>query len=280
MIHKARQYLFNNLLYGENSRHRNLMRHLAGVPVDYRAVMTALVMPDTSKVWLIDVSHWNRPPVNFVRMRDEYNLSGVIVKGCDGSLRSRYSAEHVAGVRAAELPLGLYDWLYPNNRVSINAQTEAWANQAKEYAPEMGIFIDAEWTTYAGVPANPAASDLRAAHDGVRTKYGKPATTYTAKGYADQYLRGFDFNREENWVASYGGTRPLWNYGYIDWQFTGSLDGHRLDANGNAELDGSYFNGSQAEFNQRYGGVGEPPPTGPRRTARVNVYSDGSISEA
>jgi hypothetical protein len=148
--------------------------------------------------------------------------------------------------------------LYPNTKVSIDAQTTAWAGQAHEFDPPMGIFIDAEWTKYAGAPANPDSADLRAAHDKTKAKYAV-ATTYTAKGYADTYLTNFDWSREELWVANYSNFPPALPFGathYFLHQFTGSLDGKQLDPNGNAELDGSYpF--SDAEFEQRYGSTGD-----------------------
>jgi GH25 family lysozyme M1 (1,4-beta-N-acetylmuramidase) len=256
----------HNWFYGENNRESNKHRLILQHSIDMRIgiELAGLVMPAPGRVWGIDISHWNRPPVDLQRMKEMYGLKFVIIKGCDGSVRSRYSADHVAAAKAAGLPWGFYDWLYPNNRVSIDAQVNAWVSQALEFNPPMGIKIDAEWTTYAGQPANPSAADLRSAHDKVRFKH-KPATTYTAKGYADQYLRGFDFSREPLWVASYGGSRPLMPIGADDWlfwQFTATLDGHILDPNGNAEIDGNYFFGTQAEFETRYGADTIPPPTG------------------
>jgi lysozyme len=275
----------HNWIYGENDRQSNKHRLILQHSIDMRIgiELAGLVMPGPGKVWGIDISHWNRPPVDLQRMKEMYGLKFVIIKGCDGSVRSRYFSEHVAAAKAAGLPWGFYDWLYPNNRVSIDAQVNAWVSQALEFNPPMGIKIDAEWTTYAGQPANPSAADLRSAHDKVRFKH-KPATTYTAKGYADQHLRGFDFSREDFWVASYGGSRPLMPIGADDWlfwQFTATLDGHILDPNGNAELDGNYFNGTPTEFYARYGDETIPPPleTGGsmwyRATGNINIRQMG-----
>jgi lysozyme len=274
----------HNWIYGENDRESNKHRLMLQHSIDMRIgiELAGLVMPAPGRVWGIDISHWNRPPVDLQRMKEMYGLKFVIIKGCDGSIRSRYFADHVAAAKAAGLPWGFYDWLYPNNRVSIDAQVNAWVSQALEFNPPMGIQIDAEWTRYAGQPANPSAVDLRSAHDRVRIKY-KRATTYTAKGYADQYLRGFDFSREDFWVASYGGSRPLMPIGADDWlfwQFTATLDGHALDPDGNAELDGNYFFGTQAEFETRYGADTIPPPeTGGsmwyRATGNINIRQMG-----
>ena len=186
-------------------------------------------------------------------MKDIYGLSFVIIKGCDGSLNTNYYLDHVAAAKLANVAFGMYVWLYPNNKVSIAAQVNTWVARAQADPPPLGVFIDAEWTTYSGQPANPSATDLRTAHDLFKSKYN-PAITYTAKGYADQYLIGFDWSREGLWVASYGGTTPSMPKGatsYIYWQFTSTLDGKQLDPNGNFELDGNYFNGAIT-----------PPPTG------------------
>ena len=256
MIHNLRQFLFNNFLYGEQVRQRR-------IPF----AVYSLITPDNTKVWGIDISHWNLPPVDLVRMRDQFGMSFVIIKGCDGSLRSRHFDAHRQTAKDAGLPWGIYDWLYPNNKVSIDAQTTAWANQYNEDPPPLGIFIDAEWTKYAGLPANPSANDLRMAHDKLKPKINRVSHTYTAKGYADTYLIGFDWSREPLWVANYGVNSPNlptgaqgWHY----WQFASTLDGHLLDSNGNAELDGNYYNGTHEQFKDEYnlGGTQPPPPGG------------------
>lgn len=247
----ASQFLENNLLHGENARELNKGFHR----VHSHTLLTPLVMPNQSRVWGVDLSHWNLPPVNIKRMVDLYNMRFAIFKGVDGSINSKYYTEHVAAAKAAGIPWGMYVWLYPNSRVSIDAQISAWYLRFQQDPPPMGLFIDAEWTFYGGAAANPSALDLRLAHDKWKIKSGKAATTYTAQGYADTYLKGFDWSREELWVANYGVTNPSLPTGaklYSLWQFTDKLDGSALDPNGNAELDGSYFNGTLEQFNAKY----------------------------
>lgn len=275
---QLKQYLFNNLRYGENNHEGNRPRMLVGVPYDIRALHASLLMPLRDKVWGIDISHWNLPPVDLKRMVDLYGLCFVIIKGCDGSLNSRYYEEHKTAAKAAGIPWGIYNWLYPNSRVSIDAQVNAWhARFAADPAP-MGIFIDAEWTTYAGAPANPSAIDLRSAHDKWRARSGQAAITYTAKSFADTYLRGFDWSREELWIANYGVFRPALPTGagtYTFWQFAATLDGSQLDPGGNAELDGNYFNGSLQDFVNRFGGTIPPPPQPiPFGYSRIRRYNN------
>ena len=259
------QFWMNNLWHGENSREKNRKRHYDGVPFDSKALLSTLVIPNASRVWGADFSRWNLPPVNMQRMKDIYGMSFTIIKGCDGSLNTLYFQDHKVAAKAEGLPWGIYVWLYPNNKVSIEAQTTAWANLAKSDPPPLGVFIDAEWTTYAGQAANPSGTDLRMAHDSFKAKYGESAMTYTARGYADTYLKGFDWTREELWVANYGVVSPTLPSGattYTFWQFSSTLDGKLLDPNGNAELDGNYFNGTKADFENRYLDGTQPPGGG------------------
>lgn len=257
--HQLKQYLLNNLWFGENGTPRDRRINHMRDAGDFRArqAVANVIMPDPTRKWILDISHWNIPPVNLQRMKDLYGLAGVIIKGCDGSLRSRYFDEHRANAKAAGLPWGIYDWLYPGNRVNIDAQVNAWASQYNEDPPPLGVFKDAEWTTYAGQPANPTTTDLQSATTKLDAKINRKSITYTAKGYADTYLKGFDWSREPLWVANYGvasPTLPVGAQGYILWQFTSSLDGSQLDPNGNKELDGSYDNGLLGETTE--------PPTG------------------
>jgi GH25 family lysozyme M1 (1,4-beta-N-acetylmuramidase) len=250
-LSQLKQYIQNNLWYGESGRQEHL-----------HAAVVSLVMPDTSKVFGIDISHWNIPPVDIQRMKDLYSLDFVIIKGCDGSINSRYYEEHKAACKSAGVPFGMYVWLYRNANVSIDTQVNAWAARYKADPPPMGLYIDAEWTSYGGQPSNPSANDLRMAHDKWKVKTGKTATTYTAKGYADQYLIGFDWSREPLWVANYGVSTPNLPTGastYKIWQFTSTLDGSQLDPGGNLELDGNYYNGTHEQFSNEYGGTTPPP---------------------
>jgi len=231
--------------------------------------LTVLTMPDGSKVWGLDLSHWNRPPVALKRMVELYGLSFVIIKGCDGSLNTNYYLEHVAAAKEAGIPWGMYVWVYPGSKVSIDTQVNAWRARAEADPPPMGIFLDLEWTYYAGQPANPNATDARTAHDKWKAKSGKSATTYTAKGYADTYLIGFDWTREELWVANYGVSIPALPTGASDYtihQFTSTLDGKLLDPDGNFELDGNYYHNAEL-FKARFGGI--TPPIGEPMRYRV-----------
>ena len=269
-IQQLKQWLGNNLRYGEQTR------RVVELPL-LQKMTVGLVMPEPGRVFGIDVSHWNPAPVDFQRMKDLYHLDFAIIKGADGTVTSRYFRENIASVKAAGIPWGMYVWLYPNNKVSITTQVNAWRALEAELVPPLGVFIDCEWTTFNGLPANPVTADLRMAHDKYFALSGTHATTYTARGYADTYLKGFDWTHEPLWIANYGVTSPLLPIGattYQFWQFTSTLDGWALDPTGNLELDGNYYNGTHAEFAAKYGAV-IPPPTGDIMRTWKCIYAAG-----
>ena len=271
--HQLKQYLGNNLLHGENSRDQNRAEMFRGLSIEEKNAIMTVVMPDGSRVWGVDISHWNLPGVDLQRMKDMFGLSFVFIKMCDGSLNTKYFPEHVATAEAAGIPWGPYVWLYRGVNVNIEAQTTAWSNRAKQYKPDLPVQIDAEWTKYAGNWSNPTTSDLNAAHNSFQSKYGEPAETYTSPGYANQYLQGFDFTKRGNWVAQWGVSQPTVSYPWEWHQFTSKLDGSILDPGGNLGLDGNYFNGNAQDFAARYGGA-VPPTNGDdmkKGTAKVDL---------
>lgn len=263
----SKQYWQNNFMYGENRREYNREVSDFSLP---------LTMPDIRRIWGIDISHWNLPPVDLKRMVKEYSLDFVIIKACDGSLNSRHYPEHVAAAMEAGIPFGMYVWLYSSRNVSIDSQVNAWYARYKINMPTMGLFIDAETTRYGGVVSNPNAADLRSAHDKFKIKSGTSATTYTAKSFADTSLRGFDWSREKLWIANYGAVIPALPIGVNDYaihQFTATLDGRKLDPTGNFELDGNYVF-DEAEFRAKYGGD-TPLPSRPLFVTVID--SDGKL---
>jgi GH25 family lysozyme M1 (1,4-beta-N-acetylmuramidase) len=279
-----KQFWFNNFLHGENSREQNRAKHFEGLSFDKKTAVATLTLPDPSRRWGVDLSHWNMPPVNIRRMVENYGMSFAIFKGCDGSVNTRYYTEHVQSAQAEGIPFGMYVWLYPANKVSIDAQVNAW--WARFSSDEsFALFIDAEWTYYAGQPANPNATDLRSALDKWKAKSGQSAIIYTAAGYANTYLKGFDWSREELWVANYGVTNPLLPTGantYIIHQFTSTLDGHLLDPNGNAELDGNYFidEATFQRITKTNGGTTPPPPEPPTGGTTMSYYEGKTTTTA
>ena len=249
-LSQIKQLLLNNLWFGEQGSIRKRS-----------TIISELINPDINKIWGIDISHWNVPPVDLKNMATNFGMKFVGIKGCDGSLNSKYYLNHVAAADATGIPYIMYVWLYPNSKVSIDAQVNAWVARAEATNPAL-VAIDAEWTKYLGIAANPSADDLRMAHDKFAHEYGQAAITYTAASYANQYLIGFDWHREKLWIAHYGVTTPLLPKNaseYLIHQYTSTLDGKALDPNGNFELDGNNFNGDTATFNRIFGVQNVPP---------------------
>jgi lysozyme len=254
-IQQLKQYAFNNLWYGEQTR---IVRHGA---------IVSIVNLDGSRVWGVDVSHWNMPPVDFQLLK-AMGCSFVIIKGCDGALNTKYFEEHYNGAVSAGLVVMMYVWLYPNNRVSVDSQVTAWADRYWKFPKLAAVHVDAEWTFYGGQPANPNATDLRSAQDKLKAKIGNVTQTYTAKGYADQYLKGFVY-KEPLWVANYGVSIPNLPNGATTWEFWQFAD-NTTSAIG---YDTNYYNGTQAQFEAEYGeGIVSPPPTGEPPMATVGTH--------
>lgn len=276
-----RQY-WHNLVYGENSREQNRADMFAGLSFQQRTFAASLTMPDPKRVWGIDISHWNTPPVDLKRMKALYGLRFVIIKGCDGSVNSRYYMEHVRTAVEAGLPYGMYVWLYAGRNVPIASQVNAWATRWRESMPPLGVYIDAETTRYAGKVSNPNAADLRAAHNLFKRQTGVTAKTYTAKSFADTHLKGFDWSLEPLWIANYGVNIPALPAGanrYEIHQFSATLNGRQLDPLGNGELDGNYYF-DEDKFNKIFGNptpIDELDPVPDSQSRRVRIDLDGDV---
>lgn len=270
-LSQFKQLVQNNLWHGEQQRQR-LSRELVVVP--------SFVSVDMSRVWGCDISHW-QGLVNLLVAKNN-GCSFVIIKACDGSLNTNYFIENRNKAKEVGLLWGAYVWLYPNNRVSIAAQVAAWWARLKDDYPPLGVWIDTEWTTYAGQTANPSAADLKSALDQFRALSGQ-AGVYTAAGYANQYLIGFDWSSADLWVANYNVVNPQLPSGatkYKFHQFTSNLDGVNLIGTtpDSKEVDGDYYNGTREKFAAEYGGATEPPPTGEKMKYTLKNTNTGTLS--
>lgn len=264
---------------------RNSMRHTEFV-FSYEAVISPdFVVPDPSKVWGVDISHWNG--IVDLSLAKAKGCKFVIIKGCDGSVPTKNFEQNKANAKQNGLPWGVYDWLYRDANVNTTTQTNAWWNQVKNDYPPIGVFIDFEWTTYAGIQSDPAQSDLKLAEGKFRTLSGRKAGVYSAKGYTDQYLKTdlLYWDTLDWWIASYGSPFPVMPNGITRWkfwQFTSFLDGLSLGIN-TKEGDGNYYNGTIEQFNVEYPAQEIPPSTGDKMyyVARgsINIRQSG-VSDA
>ena len=261
-----RQFLMSNAWHGENDRRNSFALHAGDLFYEAYDIVS-LGTPTPGSVWGIDISHWNGP--TDLATAKANGCCFVIIKAADGSVPTRWYVENRNRAIDVGLPWGAYVWLYPDNRVPISAQVDTWWNLFKNTYPPVAVHIDFEWTFYAGQAANPNAADLQKALDLFEAKSGKLCEVYTAKGYADTYLTGFQKpERYKWWIANYGVSEPnmpklLVEHGvtWKKWQFTSSLDGS-LAPSDTEELDGDYYNGDHYEFAYEYLGGEVPPDNG------------------
>lgn len=216
-----------------------------------------MITPNPSRVWGVDVSHWNSPPIDFELLKLQ-GCKFVIIKACDGAAKTRYFEDHYQGAVKAGLVVMMYVWLYPANRVSIDSQVKAWVEVYKSHPEIKLVWVDAEWTNYGGEPANPNASDLTTAQNKLKAQIGNKSGDYTSPGYAREFLKGYVYNNPL-WVANYDVLTPTLPAGASTWEFWQFSDNVRSSVG----YDTNYYNGTLEQFIAKYGGTGEiPPPTG------------------
>lgn len=275
----------HNFIFGENRREDNRHEHMMQLSTQKRIMLQSagLIGPDLRRVWGIDISRWDGNVD--LSVTKSFGASFVWIKGLDGTVPTRYFPENRARAIAANLPQGPYQWLYRDANVRGKAQAQAADTLLQKYPADMPLMIDFEWTKYLGLQANPNYNDLRIwATEFLRLGHRKPIL-YSAAGYMNPLGRMpndlrdmfYDFN-----FANYGVNTPTLPMGFEDWdfwQFAATGDAMKYapnDAN-KKELDLNYYNGTPAQFANRYGGVVVPPPSGPTLAHTVRVYSDGSI---
>jgi Lyzozyme M1 (1,4-beta-N-acetylmuramidase) len=281
---QLKQYAINNLWHGENSRERNR------VSLAY-PVASLLAQPNYSKVWGIDISHWDHNVQ--LDVTKALGAQFVFIKGLDGTLRTKYFPENRARAIASGLYQAPYVWLYPNSKVSCVAQAQEATKLLKEYPADLPLLLDFETTYYAGQLANPNFNDLRIwVTEFLRLGNRRPLL-YSGKYYMDQFgIIPTDLKEmfEGLHIAQYGPNVPSLPLGYSHWelhQFSGSGDAMLIapnDAN-KKELDLNYaFDQTTLD---RLVGVITPPPDngvtmkiGTVTVATLNIRSGPSTSNA
>ena len=214
---------------------------------------------------LPDISHWTGV-VDMDVMATK--TDAVIIKCLDGTVQSRYFVENHTGAKAKGIKVSAYQWLYPGNKVSIRKQAETLTDLLQQYPVDFGPFIDFEWTTYGGQPANPGASDLYGMLEYFNELNGYYPGIYTAKGYWDQYGNSESYWKDKIlWVANYDVSSPAvpspWT-SWTLWQYTpsGPAQEYGVDPEFQTAIDLNRFNGTREEylaFINKEGGPVQPP---------------------
>jgi GH25 family lysozyme M1 (1,4-beta-N-acetylmuramidase) len=190
----------------------------------------------------------------------------VIIKCLDGTLQSRYFVENYTSAKAKGIKVSAYQWLYPGNKVSIRKQAETLTELLKQYPVDFGPFIDFEWTTYGGQPANPGASDLYGMLEYFNELNDFFPGIYTAKGYWDQYGNSEPYWKDKIlWVANYGVSSPSipapWDTWTL-WQYTpsGPAQDYGVDPDFQTAIDLNRFNGTREEYLAFINAEDDPEP--------------------
>src|SRR3990167_10683985 len=215
-----RQYWQHNFWYGSNERAQNVRRQTQYKSRELRLATVTWAEPDLSRVWGVDVSHWDGN-VNFA-VTKAAGASFAIIKSMDGTVPTRYWAENRQRALDAGLIVGDYCWLYPNKYVDCKAQARAVFERVRTVKRQLPLTVDFEWTTFAGQTANPNYTDLeRFVTEFIRRSGYKPML-YSAAGYMNS--RGWipdalKAKFSALWIANYGVLVPQLPMGFSSWDF-------------------------------------------------------------
>lgn len=245
-----KQYLLNNLWFGENQR-RRISPHLV--------VAGLLVEPDYFRVWGTDHNGKWDGNVDF-RPMVERGAKFTFLKCIDGTVASRLYYENRDRARALGLLTGPYGWLYRNANVSCKAQAQAYWERIKNEVIQLPPTIDFEWTKYLGVWSNPNYEDLRIYAEELVARSGRKAILYTAPGFISPLgaiPKVIMDLLEAIWIAQYGVMTPDYN-GWSFHQFSAAGNAKILSPNdaGKLEVDLNYCKDLQTLYRL----AGEPQP--------------------
>lgn len=250
--HQFKQLLGHNLLHGEQRRLPD---------ADRPFISAALIQPDYSKSFYVDISPWDGGAVQ-LGVTKALGCSGVWIKGVDGSINSRYFPENYATAVSVDLPRSSYAWLYRDVNVRATAQAQAFDTLLNQYppSPELLPWVDFEYTKYGGVQSNPNFEDLRKwLTEWLRLGNPKPII-YSGKYYMDQFgtmpsdVRGMIAGLA---IANYSSLNPPLPFGFTEWMY------HQFTSSGDAMLIApNNVNKLALDLSYGYETVPVPPPIG------------------
>jgi GH25 family lysozyme M1 (1,4-beta-N-acetylmuramidase) len=153
---------------------------------------------------------------------------------------------------------------------------------------EIPLQVDYEWTYHNYRKANPRPEDLYGFMETWKRLTGQECIIYTSQGFWNEFgSKSNYYAGKELWVANYKVDKPnipspftKWLF----WQFTENGNGELYGVNKYEEraVDLNYFNGTQAEFDKRFGLVKSPvepsQKIGALLTEDANRLKDTSLS--
>jgi GH25 family lysozyme M1 (1,4-beta-N-acetylmuramidase) len=216
----------------------------------------------------IDISVWQHPgdkPVDFVKLKTEYDLSFVIIKASDGGTRGNNNAKKwfaidSAAAKAQGLVVGAYHYALPGN-LDKNTVKDAklQAQRAVEQAEgakvgDLPLTLDMEELP-CGWTIKRLAKWTQTFLDEAERLTGRVPMIYINGTFIARLQdAGADLSRYPLWLAKWGpklGTDPaetrIWNNNWTIWQFT--ADG-KVAAVPSNSTDLNVFNGTNAQFDE------------------------------
>ena len=221
----------------------------------------------TQEIRGIDISVWQHPngkPIDFARLKSDFDISFVIIKSSDGGMRGNDNAKKwfpidSAAAKAQGLIVGGYHYALPGN-MDPNTITDAklQAKRAVEQvngAPigDLPLTLDIEELP-CGWTITRLATWTSAFLEEAQRISGRTPIVYANGSFIARLedAGASDLARYPLWLAKWGpklGTDPsenrIWKNNWTIWQFTADGD---IDAVPSNTTDLNVFNGTQEEF--------------------------------
>lgn len=207
-----REYWNKYIWMGGKEQNRRLNLERQGIHLrQHSGVRTAVIstsppLNDPNLKCGIDIAGVWDGVIDSARCKD-YGMNFVIVKAADGTITATKLYENATLVQDVGLGLGLYFWLYPNSKVSTKAQGQKWASLVNTIRPSVA-FVDYEWTSWNGQPANPEESDLLETLYWLASGWSGPVGIYSAPGYLMDHPLTDRAKPWLWWQAQYGVLQP------------------------------------------------------------------------
>ena len=221
----------------------------------------------TQEIRGIDISVWQHPngkPIDFARLKSDFDISFVIIKSSDGGMRGNDNAKKwfpidSAAAKAQGLIVGGYHYALPGN-MDHNTITDAklQAKRAVEQvngAPigDLPLTLDIEELPCGWTITRLATWTSTFLEEAQRIS-GRTPIVYANGSFIARLedASASDLARYPLWLAKWGpklGTDPsenrIWKNNWTIWQFTADGD---IDAVPSNTTDLNVFNGTQEEF--------------------------------
>jgi GH25 family lysozyme M1 (1,4-beta-N-acetylmuramidase) len=221
----------------------------------------------TQEIRGIDISVWQHPngkPIDFARLKSDFDISFVIIKSSDGGMRGNDNAKKwfpidSAAAKAQGLIVGGYHYALPGNmdpNTITDAKLQAKRAVAQVNGAPMGdlpLTLDIEELP-CGWTITRLATWTSAFLEEAQRISGRTPIVYANGSFIARLedAGASDLARYPLWLAKWGpklGTDPsenrIWKNNWTIWQFTADGD---IDAIPSNTTDLNVFNGTQEEF--------------------------------